>query len=107
MRQWVLLSAVGFSRSAAWVPRSAACGGVLDPYALYVVKSNPLLLAACVLCSLPLRKTAVAWFSRRKAAGHRNALRPYLKALLALGLTGLSVLFLVGQSFNPFLYFRF
>ena len=78
-----------------------------DPYALYVVKSNPLLLAACVLCSLPLRKTAVAWFSRRKAAGHRNALRPYLKALLALGLTGLSVLFLVGQSFNPFLYFRF
>ena len=32
-----------------------------DPYALYVVKSNPLLLVACVLCSLPLRKAAVAW----------------------------------------------
>ena len=78
-----------------------------DPYALYAVKSNPLLLAACVLCSLPLRKSIAAWFSRRKAAGRKNALRPYLKALIALGLTGLSVLFLVGQSFNPFLYFRF
>jgi len=78
-----------------------------DPYALYVVKSSPVLLTACVLCSLPLRKSAVAWFSRRKRAGHTNALRPYLKALVALSLTGLSVLFLVGQSFNPFLYFRF
>ena len=28
-------------------------------------------------------------------------------ALVALGITALSLMFLVGQSFNPFLYFRF
>ena len=78
-----------------------------DPYAVYAVKNNPPLLIACVLCCLPLRKTAEAWFKRRREAGKRNALRPYGKVLLALGITALSLMFLVGQSFNPFLYFRF
>ena len=78
-----------------------------DPYAVYAVKNNPPLLLACVLCCLPLRKTAEAWLKRRREAGRRNTFRPYVKALLALGITALSVMFLVGQSFNPFLYFRF
>ena len=78
-----------------------------DPYAVYAVKNNPPLLLACVLCCLPLRKTAEAWLKRRREAGRRNTVRPYVKALLALGITALSVMFLVGQSFNPFLYFRF
>ena len=78
-----------------------------DPYAVYAVKNDPLLLAACLVCCLPLRKKAVAWFARRKAAGKRNALRPYGKALVALGITVLSLMFLAGQSFNPFQYFRF
>ena len=78
-----------------------------DPYAVYAVKSNPILLIACLICSLPLRKAAQAWFKRRKAEGKRNAFRPYAKALTSLFILWLSVLFLVGQSFNPFLYFRF
>ena len=78
-----------------------------DPYAVYAVKNNPPLLIACVICSLPLRKWAEGWFKRRREAGKRNALRPYIKTLVALGITALSVMFLVGQSFNPFLYFRF
>ncbi|MBR0206248.1 MAG: MBOAT family protein [Clostridia bacterium] len=78
-----------------------------DPYAVYAVKSNPLLLFACVICSFPLRKMAAAWFARRKAEGKRNAFRPYGRALLSAVILGLSLLFLVGQSFNPFLYFRF
>ncbi len=78
-----------------------------DPYAVYAVKSNPLLLLACVICSFPLRKKAAAWFAKRKAEGKRNAFRPYGRALLSAVILGLSLLFLVGQSFNPFLYFRF
>ena len=80
---------------------------VSDPYAVYAVKNDPLLLIACVLCSLPLRKSVVSWFNRRKAAGKKNAFRPWLKALLAVIIFGLSLCFLVAQSFNPFLYFRF
>ena len=78
-----------------------------DPYAVYAVKNNPPLLLLAVICCLPLRKTAEAWFKKRRTAGKRNVLRPYLKALVAVGVMALSVMFLVGQSFNPFLYFRF
>ena len=46
-------------------------------------------------------------FKKRRNAGKSNAFRPYLKAVAALIVTGLSLMFLVGQSFNPFLYFRF
>lgn len=78
-----------------------------DPYAVYAVKNNLLLLTACIICSLPIRKWCEKWFSRRLNMGKKNVLRPYAKALLAVGIVALSVLFLVGQSFNPFLYFRF
>ena len=74
-----------------------------DPYAVYAIKNNPLLLMAAVLCSLPLRKRLEAWLERREAA----RLGAWLKAGLALIIAALSLLFLVGQSFNPFLYFRF
>ena len=95
---------IGLQLRAMFAPWRVALS---DPYAVYAVKNNPLLLGACLVCCLPLRKQAAAYFNRRKAAGRKNALHPYLKALLALGIAGLSVLFLVGQSFNPFLYFRF
>jgi alginate O-acetyltransferase complex protein AlgI len=78
-----------------------------DFYAVYAVKNNPLLLLFCVLCSLPLRQWAEGWYDRRRKAGKRNVLRPCVKALVTVGITVLSVMFLVGQSFNPFLYFRF
>ena len=78
-----------------------------DPFAVYALKSNPVLLIACVVCSLPLRKWAVKKFRERRERGKRNVLRPYGKAVLAVLILGLSVMFLVGQSFNPFLYFRF
>ena len=95
---------IGFQLRAMFAPWQVPLS---DPYAVYAVKNNPLLLLLCVVCSLPLRKTAEAWFARRKAAHRKNVLRPYGKALLAVGITGLSLMFLVGQSFNPFLYFRF
>ena len=95
---------IGLQLRAMFAPWKVS---LADPYAVYAVKNDPLLLIACVLCSLPLRKRAAAWFARRKAAGKRNGFRPYGKALLALGITALSLMFLVGQSFNPFLYVRF
>ena len=82
-------------------------GPISDPFAVYAFKSNLPLLAACIVCSLPLRKWAVKKFKERRQKGKKNVLRPYLKAVLSLSILGLSMLFLVGQSFNPFLYFRF
>lgn len=97
-------SEIGFQLKAMYAPWTVPLS---DPYAVYAVKSNPILLAACVVCSLPLRKWAVRKFKERREKGRKNVLRPYLKAVLALSILGVSLMFLVGQSFNPFLYFRF
>ena len=97
-------AAIGQQFKAMFAPWTVP---ISDPYAVYAFKSNLPLLFACVVCSLPLRKRLVKWFGERRKRGKRNVLRPYLKAVLALSILGLSLLFLVGQSFNPFLYFRF
>ena len=97
-------TAIGYQYRAMFAPWTVPLS---DPYSVYAVKNNPMLLAALVICSLPLRKSAVRWFKKRREAGRRNVLRPYLKATVALLVTGVSLMFLVGQSFNPFLYFRF
>ena len=97
-------AAIGQQFKAMFAPWTVP---ISDPYAVYAVKSNPILLAACIACLLPLRKWAVRRFKERRKKGKKNVLRPYLKAALALSILALSVIFLVGQSFNPFLYFRF
>ena len=97
-------AAIGAHLRAMFAPWTVP---VSDPYAVYALKSNLPLLLACVVCSLPLRKWAVKKFKERKKRGKKNVLRPYIKAALALSILGVSLMFLVGQSFNPFLYFRF
>ena len=78
-----------------------------DPYAVYAIKSNPVLLATTLACCLPLRKSIALWYRKRRQAGKHSLLRPYGKAVIASAILAISLLFLVGQSFNPFLYFRF
>lgn len=97
-------AALGAQLKAMFAPWTVP---VSDPYAVYAFKSNLPLLLACVACSLPIRKWAAEKFRERRKRGKKNVLRPYGKAVLALSILGLSLLFLVGQSFNPFLYFRF
>ena len=97
-------AAIGQQFKAMFAPWSVP---IADPHAIYAFKSNLVLILACIVCSLPLRKWAVKKLKERRKKGKRNVLRPYLKAALALSIMALSVMFLVGQSFNPFLYFRF
>lgn len=78
-----------------------------DAYVIYALKHNILFLLICIVCCFPIRKTIVKLFNNRKKQGYKNILRSYLKAFLAVTIICLSILFLVGQSFNPFLYFRF
>ncbi len=81
--------------------------GWTDVYAVYAFRDNLVLILISMICCLPLRKTVEAYYAKRKAAGKSNAARPYIKAALTVSLLLLSLMFLVGQSFNPFLYFRF
>lgn len=61
----------------------------------------PLLMAAC---TLPLVPWAKAWFGREERT---KRLGDVLASVGAAGLLLLSVLFLIGQTYNPFIYFRF
>ena len=78
-----------------------------DAHTVYAVKSNPVLLTAALVCCLPLRKTVETWWEKRKDSRLYAVLRPVCRAAVSLLLIGVSLLFLIGQSFNPFLYFRF
>lgn len=81
--------------------------GLCDAQAVYVWKDNLVLIILSCFCCLPLRKLGESFWKKRRAQGKRNTVRPYLKGITAVALLLLSMLFLVGQSYNPFLYFRF
>ena len=83
-------------------------GGIIDPESVYVLKDSAILIVVAVLCCFPwgryIKEKALArgkWPKQLDKAG--KLLQPALMSMLLL----LSLFFLVGQSFNPFLYFRF
>ncbi|MDR0468638.1 MAG: MBOAT family protein [Peptococcaceae bacterium] len=79
-------------------------GGLADPVTAYVFKHNVVLILASIVCCLP-------WIKWSKEGKHlsldHDAVGILVQPALMSALLLLSVLFLVGQSFNPFLYFRF
>ena len=74
--------------------------GFIDSHALYYLSTNWVLFALCVFCSLPYVKTLYDALIRRKIG------RIVLIAAAVLLLI-VSTAFMVSQSYNPFLYFRF
>ena len=77
-------------------------GGLTDPASVYVLKNSAVLILVSALCCLP-------WAEKGKTGKRAGigAVARGLRPALMSGLLLLSTLFLVGQSFNPFLYFRF
>jgi len=74
--------------------------GLIDGNTIYSVKDNISLIPLCVICSLPLYSYMDNKLKPRKLY---RALKPI--ALLCIFI--LTIIYLVGQTFNPFLYFRF
>lgn len=98
--------------------------GAIDGDFLYFIKCNAVLLVALVLCSIDHR----GWITKLKSHGQKKAadmvtvsrveesiydlgkdskVWTAAKAVLMAVLLALSFAFLVGDSYNPFLYFRF
>ncbi len=74
--------------------------GLIDGNTIFSIKDNILLIPLCVISSLPLFGSISKKFSGSKV--YQN-----LKPVLLLGVFILTIVYLVGQTFNPFLYFRF
>lgn len=103
---WVLFSQTEFSELLRYLKAMAGIGvqGVNGDF-FYYLSCNAVLLVVLVICSLDL--TGV--FKKLGAAvcAKSPVLYEGLKILIMLLLFGLSLAFLVGDSYNPFLYFRF
>ena len=67
-----------------------------------LVKNLPL-LCFCVLCSLPVAKKGYAWMEKKFGA----VCMTVTDGILMAGALVISTAYLIGSSYNPFLYFRF
>ena len=80
-------------------------GGITDPKLMSVLKKYTVLPIVMAICCLPLQK----WFKQLFSRGDKGV-STIGEVIGAVGLTViflLSILFLMGQTYNPFIYFRF
>ena len=99
---WVLFAITDFTQLGAYLS-SMFSARFSDGTALYMLRSNAVLLVLAVIgcTTLPVK----AW---NKVAGRvSNGLRVTLRTVGVTVILLLSIAFLVGDSYNPFLYFRF
>ena len=94
-----LLAMIGLAKGAGGLARAAfidgAAASVLEKYTVY-----PLIAFVCALPVMPWVKKR---FARKRQERQLNAATTVLLTLLMAA----SVVFLIGQSYNPFIYFRF
>ena len=101
---FVLFDASGLSAALVCITQLLGLGGLplSSPQAVYLLRSNALLLTAAMVGATPAPKIAAQAIARRwpRAA---SLLESVMLVLLLL----LCTAFLVDGSYNPFLYFRF
>ena len=97
---WVFFSNTDLGAGLAYLGSLFGVGvaGFANATTLFYLKSSLLLLVICIVCSRPW---AYRWYKR--VAGQR----PMAAAVINAALLLLSIAFLVYDSYNPFLSFRF
>ena len=80
-------------------------GGLVDAKLLSVLKQYTVLPLIMALCCLPLQSWLKGLFSR--GHGGVSTAGEILEAVALTAIFLLSLLFLMGQTYNPFIYFRF
>ena len=101
---FVLFDASGLSEALVCIRQLLGLGGLplSSPQAVYLLRSNALLLIAAMVGATPAPKIAAQVIARRWPRVC-SLLEPVMLVLLLL----LCTAFLVDGSYNPFLYFRF
>lgn len=107
---WVLFSCTDTEQLALWARALFGLGGagLWDRGILYELTSNAGLFVLLALGATPLPAglcRRIFW--KKGASGEKTGWRSLCETLWTLFVFGLSVAFLVDDSYNPFLYFRF
>lgn len=74
-----------------------------------IIINNIYIIVICIIACTPLVKKITQWFEDKAKQSHIIYMRTYniLNAVLPMIMLALSTLSLIGDSYNPFIYYRF
>ncbi|MEE3334132.1 MAG: MBOAT family O-acyltransferase [Ruminococcus sp.] len=97
---WVLFSSNTFADALNYLRiMFTLSGGVVDSYSLYLLTSNIILIAVGLFCCVPIYKRIAKRFD--------TVLVSRIKAFAFPVLLILCYVYMISETYNPFLYFRF
>ena len=100
---WVIFASDDVSVMLPYLGSMFGANGALGGMDVYTLLTRAALMVICCVASTELPKRLFV-----TAAGKMNEKAAFtVKSVLTLALLVLSVVFLIGDSYNPFLYFRF
>ncbi len=100
---WIIFALTDFSAIGGYFAALFGAHGGLDSSTMYLLTSNLILLVIAGFASTRLpAKLAVGFVQRLTPAGQTA-----VKCIFYTGVLLMCIAFLVGDSYNPFLYFRF
>ena len=100
---WVIFASDDVSVMLPYLCSMFGANGALGGMDVYTLLTRAALMVICCVASTELPKRLFV-----TAAGKMNEKAAFtVKSVLTLALLALSVVFLIGDSYNPFLYFRF
>lgn len=100
---WVIFASDDVSVMLPYLGSMFGANGALGGMDVYTLLTRAALMVICCVASTELPRRLFV-----TAAGKMNEKAAFtVKSVLTLALLALSVVFLIGDSYNPFLYFRF
>ena len=100
---WVIFASDDVSVLLPYLGSMFGANGAIGGMDVYTLLTKAVLIIICCIASTELPKRLFV-----TAAGKMNEKAAFaVKSVLTLALLALSFVFLIGDSYNPFLYFRF
>ena len=100
---WIIFALTDFSAIGGYFAALFGAHGGADSSTMYLLTSNLILLVIAGFASTRLPAKLAAGFVRRLTPAGQTA----VKCVFYTGVLLMCIAFLVGDSYNPFLYFRF
>lgn len=99
---WVFFDTDTLKNSMVYIGNMFRLNGNIgyDNLSLYLINTNMVFLVMAIICSTPLFKKFIESLKR-------NVIGKTIVISIYVGIIIISTSFLVGESYNPFLYFRF
>ncbi|MBR3738716.1 MAG: MBOAT family protein, partial [Eubacterium sp.] len=99
MLGWVLFSAENLSQAMNYIKAMFGAGAFIDSNAIYLLSTNLALILIGAFCAVPFYKKLTGIFDENKLSKIKIIASPLLLIIC--------IIFMISETYNPFLYFRF